>query len=141
MRPSKPFKIGEPLSSARGRRLAALAIWIQVAVLMLFGVSALLLAAISGNPVSDYVWSLLIGLGFFLFIQWGIARAFVLVGALYALIAVFSLYYTITTFDFTSGVGAIADFSAAVLDFVALSGIVIWFRNRTAPEQNNRVPT
>ncbi|WP_293572765.1 hypothetical protein [Phaeobacter sp.] len=129
------FQITEEGRAADGRRLAARATLVQLAVVWgLFAVIGTLEVA-AGNEIAPYSQAVVAICIFYVFFLYALARDWAVVGILYG-------GYLLLGFFVGSnliGLGALYTLGtivSSILNFVALSGIVIWLRNRSATSTN-----
>ena len=123
------FPIADTGRAAKGRRLAALAVRIKLVSVCVIGIPLLMFSLLGGLPIATVLTSFVSALLPMLIALWGFSNGYLIVGILYAIHCLFGVFGAFGAFQ--SGlVSAFFDISLATLDFVALSGIIIWIRNR-----------
>ncbi|GLO71742.1 hypothetical protein MACH17_32590 [Phaeobacter inhibens] len=129
------FQITEKGRAADGRRLAARATLVQLAVVWgLFTIIGTLEIS-AGNEIAPYSQTVVVACVFYVFFLYALARDWAVAGILYGgyLLLGFFVGSNLIGLGLLYALGTIV---SSILNFVALCGIVIWLRNRSATSTN-----
>lgn len=122
--------------AVEGRRLAAQALLYKMGVTVLIILMALLPYVMGDDFMVLFLGQMVIGLILMAAILWSILRGYFWVAAIYALYSTLDLFAGLSAFQ-VDLLSAALLMIRAVLSFVFICGVVIWFRNRSVREVEN----